>query len=72
MEDEVVTVEEIAQHFTAMGHSVDLIHEVIASGETDEESLDTIRRNKEHLELMLTRDFWTNEDMSAVNAAIAA
>jgi hypothetical protein len=72
MEGEVVTVEEIAQHFTAMGHSVDLIHEVIASGETDEESLDTIRRNKEHLELMLTRDFWTNEDMSAVNAAIAA
>jgi hypothetical protein len=72
MEDEVVTVEEIAQHFTAMGHSVDLIHEVIASGETDEESLDTIRRNKEHLELMLTRDFWTNEDMSAVHAAIAA
>jgi hypothetical protein len=55
-----------------MGHSVDLIHEVIASGETDEESLDTIRRNKEHLELMLTRDFWTNEDMSAVHAAIAA
>jgi hypothetical protein len=72
MEDEVVTVEEIAQHFTAMGHSVDLIHEVIASGETDEESLDTISRNKEHLELMLTRDFWTNEDMSAVHAAIAA
>jgi hypothetical protein len=72
MEGEVVTVEEIAQHFTAMGHSVDLIHEVIASGETDEESLDTIRRNKEHLELMLTRDFWTNEDMSAVHAAIAA
>jgi hypothetical protein len=72
MEDEVVTVEEIAQHFTAMGHSVDLINEVIASGETDEESLDTIRRNKEHLELMLTRDFWTNEDMSAVHAAIAA
>jgi len=72
MEDEVVTVEEIAHHFTAMGHSVDLIHEVIASGETDEESLDTISRNKEHLELMLTRDFWTNEDMSAVHAAIAA
>lgn len=72
MEDEVVTVEEIAQHFTAMGHSVDLIHEVIASGETDEESLDTISRNKEHLELMLTRDFWTNEDMTAVHAAIAA
>jgi hypothetical protein len=72
MEDEVVTVEEIAQHFTAMGHSVDLINEVIASGETDEESLDTISRNKEHLELMLTRDFWTNEDMTAVHAAITA
>jgi len=66
------TVAQIAQHYTAMGHSVDLIHEVIATGDTDEESLDTISRNVEHLELMLTRDYWTGEDMTAVDAAIVA
>ena len=66
------TAAQIVQHYTAMGHSVDLIHEVIATSDTDEESLDTISRNVEHLELMLTRDYWTGEDMTAVNAAIVA
>jgi hypothetical protein len=28
-------------------------------------------RNQEHLVLMLAKDFWTNEDMTAVTAAIA-
>jgi len=65
------TAAQIAQHYTAMGHSVDLIHEVIATGDTDEESLDTISRNVEHLELMKTRDYWTGEDMT-VDAAIVS
>ncbi len=68
---DVPTTEEIAQHFKAMGDSVNLINEIVASGDTDEESVDTIARNKEHLELMVAKDFWTNEDMTAVNAAIA-
>jgi hypothetical protein len=71
MEDEV-TVEEIAHHFTAMGHSVDLIMAGQPVGMDDEDWVDCKSRNVEHLELMLTRDFWTNEDMSAVHAAIAA
>jgi len=70
--EEVPTAEEIAQHYSAMGDSVALINEVIASGDTDEESVDTIARNKEHLELMVAKDFWTTEDMIAVNAAINA
>jgi len=69
---EVLTTEEIAQHYSAMGDSVALINEVIASGDTDEESVDAIARNKEHLELMVAKDFWTTEDMTAVNAAISA
>ena len=66
------TAEQIVQHYTAMGHSVDLINEVIATGDKDSESLDAISRNVEHLELMLTRDYWTDEDMSSVNSAITA
>ena len=68
----VETAAQIAQHYTAMGHSVDLINEVIATGDTDAESKDAISRNVEHLEIMLTRDYWTNEDMSSVNSAITA
>jgi hypothetical protein len=70
MPDEEVTAEEIAQHYTAMGYSVDLINEIVASGDTDEVSIDCKARNQKHLELMVAKDFWTTEDMTAVNAAI--
>jgi hypothetical protein len=66
------TAAQIAQHYTAMGHSVDLINEIVATGDKDVESLDTISRNVEHLELMKTRDYWTSEDMTAVDAAIVS
>ena len=39
---------------------------------TDEEVEDCISRNVEHLEIMVAKDYWTNEDMKAVNAAISA
>ena len=72
----VETVEQIAQHYTAMGHSVDLIDAVIAGtqmvNESAAEKNDCVSRNVEHLELMLTRDYWTSEDMTAVDAAIVA
>jgi len=37
---------------------------------TDEEVADCISRNVEHLELMVAKDYWTDEDMTAVNTAI--
>jgi hypothetical protein len=30
-----------------------------------------VSRNVEHLEIMVAKDFWTTEDMTAANAAIA-
>jgi len=66
------TVEEIAQHYTAMGHSVDLLNAGQPEGMDDTEWADTVSRNVEHLQLMVAKDFWTTEDMTAVNAAIAA
>jgi len=75
MSDEI-TVEQIAQHYTAMGHSVDLINAIIAgeamADEDAAEKQDCVSRNVEHLKIMIAKDFWTNEDMTAVNAAIAA
>jgi hypothetical protein len=71
-----ITSEEIAQNYTAMGHSVDLINAIIA-GDTmaDDDAADRqdcVDRNVEHLEIMVAKDYWTDEDMTAVNAAITA
>ncbi len=69
-----VTVEEIAQHYSALGDSVDLINEYRVSppdGLTDEEVTDAIDRNVRHIEIMLEKDFWTNEDLSLAQAAAA-
>ena len=75
MTDEVTT-EEIAQHYTAMGHSVDLINDIVAGNQDDNmeaaDRQDTVDRNVEHLQLMVAKDFWTTEDMTAANAAITA
>jgi hypothetical protein len=75
MSDELTT-EEIAQNYTAMGHSVDLINAIIAGPEmaddTAEDKQDCVDRNVEHLEIMVAKDYWTDEDMTAVNAAITA
>ena len=73
---EVPSSEEIAQHYTAMGHSVDLINAILAGtacqDDTEEERAACIKRNVDHLEIMVAKDFWTDEDMTAANAAIAA
>jgi hypothetical protein len=71
-----ITAEEIAQHYTAMSHSVDLINAIIA-GDHDEtmdadERQDCVSRNVEHLEIMIAKDFWTTEDMTDAEDAITA
>ena len=76
MSEEVKTAEDIAQDFTAMGHSVTLITDVIAGNAMADESAEdrqsAVDRNVEHLELMVAKDYWTDEDMTAVDAAIVA
>lgn len=72
MENEVITPEQIAQAYSAMLDSV----AVIAAAKADPNSYaddDTlVSRNVEHLKIMLAKDFWTDEDMTEVNAAVAA
>ena len=70
------TAEEIAQDYTAMGHSVELINGIIDGSKMADESAEdrqgAVDRNVEHLEIMVAKDFWTTESMTAVNAAITA
>ena len=55
-----------------MGHSVDLINAGQPEDMEDDDWTATRARNVEHLELMVAKDYWTDEDMTAVNAAIAS
>ena len=71
-----ITAEQIAQHYTAMGHSVDLINAIIAGTAMEDDDAadkqDCVDRNVEHLEIMVAKDFWGSEDMTAANSAITA
>lgn len=73
---ENLTTEQIAQHYSAMGDSVWLVNAIIAGEQmadaSEQDKKETVERNVAHLELMLAKDFWTTEDMTAVEAAIAA
>ena len=73
---EVKTAEDIAQDYTAMGHSVTLINGIIdeskMADESAEERQSCVDRNVEHLELMVAKDYWTTESMTASNSAITA
>ena len=72
------TVDEIAQHYTAMGHSVDLIN---GGQDADEEDADWVlrkARNVDHLVLQKAQthedgsSWWTDESFTAIDAAIAS
>ena len=72
----IPTADEIAAHYTAMGHSVALITDVIAgntlANKSAAERQDVVDRNTQHLEIMVAKDYWTNESMTATNAAVTA
>ena len=66
---------EKTQDYTAMGHSVDLINDIVAGNQDDlpaAERQDTVDRNVEHLQLMVAKTDWDDEDMTAANAAITS
>ena len=70
---EVETEEEIAQHYSAMQDSVNLLDEMRTNPPVDmieKEVDDCISRNVEHLKIMIKKDYWTDEDMSAVHLVI--
>ena len=70
MSDEI-TKEEIAAHYKAMGDSVDLLNAGKPADMEADEWAATKARNVEHLELMKAKTYWTSEDMTAVDKAIA-
>tara|TARA_R110000782_G_scaffold39597_1_gene91855 strand:+ start:360 stop:605 length:246 start_codon:yes stop_codon:yes gene_type:complete len=73
---ETRTTEKLAQDYSALGDSVDLINAIIAgdsmADESAEDRQDCVARNTQHLELMVAKEDWGSEDMTSTNAAIAS
>jgi hypothetical protein len=71
-----LTQEQIASHYSAAMDSVNFINELIAGQHdermTAEEKADAIQRNKDHLKIMVAKDFWTTEDLTPFQNAINA
>jgi len=63
------TPEQIAQHYSAAMDSVNLINGGKPAQMSDAEWADCLSRNKEHLKIMLAKDYWTNENLAPLQAA---
>jgi hypothetical protein len=64
-----ITAEQIAQHYSACMDSVNLINGGKPEMMSDAEWADCLSRNKEHLKLMVAKDFWTTEDLTPLQQA---
>ena len=63
------TPEQIAKHYSAAMDSVNLINGSKPDNMTDSDWADCLSRNKEHLVIMLAKDYWTTEDLAPLQAA---
>ena len=69
--NDTITPEQIAQHYSAAMDSVALINAGKPEGMTDADWADCLSRNKEHLVIMLAKDFWTTENLTPLRTASA-
>jgi len=67
--NELTEAQQIAQHYSACMDSVNLINAGQPEGMTAEDWADCLARNKEHLKIMLAKDFWTTENMTPLEDA---
>ncbi len=71
IETQTPTAEQIAKHYSAAMDSVNLINAGKPELMSDEDWTDCLARNKEHLKIMLAKDFWTTEDLAPLQTASA-
>lgn len=68
---DTLTPEQIAAHYSAALDSVNLLNAGKPEGMDDADWADCVRRNKEHLQIMLAKDFWTTQDLEPLRQASA-
>jgi hypothetical protein len=66
---EQTTPEQIAKHYSAAMDSVNLINGGKPNFMSDADWIDCLSRNKEHLKIMLAKDYWTTEDLTPLQQA---
>jgi hypothetical protein len=71
MINETLTPEQIAQHYSAAMDSVNLINAGKPEQMSTEEWTNCVSRNKEHLKIMIAKDFWTTENLAPLQQASA-
>jgi hypothetical protein len=71
MTTETITAEQIAQHYKAALDSVALIQAGKPEKMEDAEWADCLARNKEHLKIMLAKDYWTTQNLTPLREASA-
>ena len=69
--NDTTTPEQIAKHYSAAMDSVALINAGKPEDMLDADWADCLSRNKEHLVIMLAKDFWTTEDLTPLQTAAA-
>ncbi len=67
-----ITAEQIAQHYSAAMDSVNLINAGKPELMEDAEWADCLQRNRDHLKIMVAKDFMQDQDLAPLNAAISA
>ena len=66
---EQLTPEQIASHYSAALDSVNLIQAGKPEQMDDAEWADCLERNKEHLRIMIAKDWWTDQDLTPLQQA---
>jgi hypothetical protein len=67
----LITPGQVQRHYDAAMDSVNLINAGQPVGMTDEDWADTVKRNVDHLEVMLAKDFWTeDQDLTPLEGAV--
>jgi len=64
-----INAEQIAKHYSAAMDSVNLINAGQPEDMTDADWADTLKRNRDHLVIMLAKDYWTNENLTPLQQA---
>ena len=70
MNERELTPEQIAQQYSATMDSVNLLNTGKLEWMSENDWIDTVARNKDHIVIMLAKDFWTTEDLTPFESAI--
>jgi len=60
--------QKVEKHYLISLESSDLINSLVASGGDKGE----VKRNVDHLKIMVLKDFWNGQDLAPLNEAISA